>query len=88
MSMWLDDGVHMYVVTLDGIAVDLDELGVDPKVDQETGEADLRLGDVDVLAETMPGDWAVTVSTPMWGATWERKGPGRWVCVATNEGYA
>lgn len=32
--------------------------------------------------------WTATVRAPLWGATWERKAPGKWVVVAHDEGFA
>ncbi len=31
--------------------------------------------------------WRLRVSTPLWNATWERRLPGRWVCVEAGRGF-
>lgn len=32
--------------------------------------------------------WQVVINAPLWSATWERRGPERWVCVKAGEGFA
>lgn len=32
--------------------------------------------------------WTAAIRAPLWDATWERKRPGKWVCVEAGEGFA
>lgn len=32
--------------------------------------------------------WSASVHAPLYNATWERRRPGKWVCVETGEGFA
>lgn len=32
--------------------------------------------------------WTARMDAPLWSATWERKRPGKWVCVEAGEGFA
>lgn len=39
-------------------------------------------------AKQEPGDWRLVLRAPMWNATWQRQGEGRWVCIETGMGFA
>ena len=32
--------------------------------------------------------WAASIRAPLWDASWERRGPGKWFCVSAGEGFA
>lgn len=32
--------------------------------------------------------WSAMIRAPLWDATWERKRPGKWVCVEAGMGFA
>lgn len=32
--------------------------------------------------------WTARIDAPLWSATWERKRPGKWVCIEAGEGFA
>lgn len=32
--------------------------------------------------------WRVILNAPLWSATWERRGPKRWICAEAGEGFA
>ena len=34
------------------------------------------------------GQWRIRIDSPLWSATWERKRPGKWVCIEAGEGFA
>lgn len=41
------------------------------------------------LARRNPhGVWRIKIDAPLWSAKWERKRPGKWVCVDAGIGFA
>jgi hypothetical protein len=48
----------------------------------------LTFGDVEEMAVLRPGDWRIELHGPLHGETYQRQGPGQWVCVERNEGFA
>lgn len=45
--------------------------------------------DAENLAMKQPElDWRITKYGPLHGETFQRQGPGNWVCVESNEGFA
>lgn len=41
-----------------------------------------------LAAEDAYGCWRVVMNAPLWNATWERRGPSEWICVAAGLGFA
>lgn len=49
----------------------------------------LTFGDVEEMAILKPdSDWRITLNGPLHGETYQRQGPGQWVCIDRNEGFA
>ncbi len=45
--------------------------------------------DAEVLAAASPEhDWQVVLHGPLHGETYQRQGPGVWICIERNEGFA
>lgn len=32
--------------------------------------------------------WRIEINGPLWSAVWERKRPGKWLCIEAGEGFA
>jgi hypothetical protein len=72
----LDPGFGFVEVTRDGVAVFTDY------------ETDKTLAMCEQLARETPGDWRLTIATPMRERVYQRHGPDRWVLVAIGMGFA
>lgn len=48
----------------------------------------LTFEDVEEMAVADPGDWRIVLHGPLHGETYQRQGPGQWVCIERNEGFA
>lgn len=74
-------GFGSAVVTCD------DELRLDGE--RRDLEEFLTFQDAENLAEFEPErDWRVVLRGPLHGETYQRQGPGVWVCIDRNEGFA
>ena len=52
-------------------------------------EGETRLKDLEKIAIKEPlVDWKLKINDPLWGATWQRQGTGKWIVVDTNKGFA
>jgi hypothetical protein len=52
-------------------------------------EWSLTFQDIEDLAMLDPDhDWRIELNGPLHGETYQRQGPGVWVCIETNEGFA
>jgi hypothetical protein len=49
----------------------------------------LTFGDVEEMAIHDPvHDWRIVLNGPLHGETYQRQGPGVWLCVERNDGFA
>jgi hypothetical protein len=57
---------------------------------QAASEDDLlTFGEVEAHAVNDPDhDWRVVLNGPLHGETYQRQGPGAWICVERNDGFA
>jgi len=62
----------------------------DECVYQETHDGEIwTVRDAEDAALKYPDhDWQIMKMGPMHGETFQRQGPGRWVCVESNQGFA
>lgn len=80
MDMYLPVGFGGANVTKDGLCV-WDE--------QDPDGSDWCVQDAEDLAVKDPDhDWRITRYGPMHGETYQRHGPGKWVCIESNKGFA
>lgn len=57
--------------------------------EQQQGMPDLTVADIERMAVDDPNhDWRIEKHGPMHGETFQRQGPGNWVCIESNEGFA
>lgn len=49
----------------------------------------MTFADAEKLAERQPKhDWRIVLHGPLHGETYQRQGPGKWLCIEQNEGFA
>lgn len=72
-------GFGSAVVTCDGKLI----------ADGERAKDYIRFKDAEKWAKKDPNhDWRVQLHGPLHGETYQRQGPGKWVCIEQNEGFA
>lgn len=49
----------------------------------------MRVRHAEKVARRHPrSTWRIEINGPLWSAVWERKRPGKWLCVEAGEGFA
>lgn len=57
--------------------------------DAESEDDYMTVEQLEALAAADPEhDWRIVKHGPMHGETFQRQGPGKWVCIESNEGFA
>lgn len=79
LDMMIAIGFGSAVVTHDGKTV----------LDGDRALGWLRVRDAEKRAKRDPrGCWQIHIDGPLWSAVWERKRPGKWVCIEAGRGFA
>lgn len=77
---------HVYVDFADGLG---ERTVFDGEIEYRRRERPLTFRDVERKVRRDPrGVWRCRMYAPLWDATWERKRPGKWVCIEAGEGFA
>ena len=83
MGMIIAVGFGSACITCDG-KVKYDEMDA-----QRNDEPLLSVSDAEAMAVADPDhDWRIDKDGPLHGETFQRHGPEKWVCVASNQGFA
>lgn len=83
LDMGIAIGFGCADVTHDGRTI------IDGEHEYKRGRRVPTLRDAEKKAKRDPrGVWRCSIHGPMWSAVWERKRPGKWVCIEAGEGFA
>jgi hypothetical protein len=91
LDMGIAVGFGEAVVTRDGrVVLDGERFFANMRRGLTDREGWARVRHAEKLARRYPrrATWRITINAPLWSATWERKRPGKWICVEAGKGFA
>jgi|SRR6185312_2080136 len=89
LDMTIAVGFGSAVVTRDGkVMLDGEKFYRNARRRLADGEGWASVRHAEKLAKRTRGVWRIEIDAPLWSAKWERKSPGKWVCIEAGEGFA